>query len=545
MAFPSDYTKYQEVTIDATKVTADQTDFVVYVDLAELVKAGADIFDTCRTDGGDIRATKTDGTTELPIEIVAIDTTGKTGEVHIKFTGTLSSSTDTVIRLWYNGTDTLPAVTATYGRNNVWTGYVMVQHMQGANALANDDSSSNGNDVATSTGSPLYSQTGKLSGKAIGFVSASQESLGIPDSVSLSPSAGLQVSLWAKPTGDGHTLVSKRNNPNYAWELNNEKSFYKMRINDNSNDANSTTAPSIGTWRHIVGSYDKDLGSANIKMFVNGTQEGSRSYTTALNDTAVQVDIGRRSYSGAENYADASIDEVRIASAPKATGWISTEYNNQNAPDTFSTAGDEQTSSSGTDYPITASVGAFTLTGVITALQIGLQLIASVGTFALTGITTGLKFGKTLIANTGTFVLTGIEAVLIAGGRLSAEVGTFVLTGIDATLAIPRRFLAEVGEFTLTGIDITFQSGKGMIASVGTFALTGFDAIFGLGKGMVTSVGNFTLTGFTVTFDWVKRITAGVGSFILTGINAILRPSNIWSNPSDKNNADWVNKDKS
>lgn len=51
MAFPSGYTKYQEVTIDNTKVSADLTDYIVYIDLAELVKAGADIFDTCRTDG--------------------------------------------------------------------------------------------------------------------------------------------------------------------------------------------------------------------------------------------------------------------------------------------------------------------------------------------------------------------------------------------------------------------------------------------------------------------------------------------------------------
>ena len=77
MAFPTGYTKYQEITIDHTKVGADQTDFIVFVNLADMVLAGADIFDTCRSDGGDIRATKSDGTTQLATELVAIDTTAK------------------------------------------------------------------------------------------------------------------------------------------------------------------------------------------------------------------------------------------------------------------------------------------------------------------------------------------------------------------------------------------------------------------------------------------------------------------------------------
>lgn len=100
MAFPTGYSKYQTITIDHTKVPSDLTDYVVYVNLADLVKAGADIFDLCRSDGGDIRATKSDGTTELAVEVVSINTTTKVGELYIKYTGTLSSTTDTVIRIY-------------------------------------------------------------------------------------------------------------------------------------------------------------------------------------------------------------------------------------------------------------------------------------------------------------------------------------------------------------------------------------------------------------------------------------------------------------
>jgi len=542
MAFPSDYTKYQEVTIDATKVTADQTDFVVYVDLAELVKAGADIFDTCRTDGGDIRATKTDGTTELPIEIVTIDTTGKTGEVHIKFTGTLSSSTDTVIRIWYNGADTVPSVSSTYGRNNVWSDYVAVHHMQEASGTR-VDSTGNGNNLSSSGLDANID--GKL-GKAVDLETDNNSYLSAGNVARVNAS-GFTLSAWMNKESNVFGYLAQRgagdSDLNYRIEIGATSGggFYR-KVGSNMRNATHSQSWSTGVDYMIQATQ----GSNGGKLYRNKTQIASDGFTGNISggDNGNYVVGARDRGSGATNHFDGWIDEFRIKASEDSVSRMNTEYENQNAPATFSSAGDEE-GSSGTDYPITASVGAFTLTGVITALQIGLQLIASVGTFALTGIATGFKFGKTLIANTGTFVLTGIEAVLIAGGRLSAEVGTFVLTGIDATLAIPRRFLAEVGEFTLTGIDINFRSGKAMIASVGTFALTGFDALFGLGKGMMTSVGNFTLTGFTVTFVWVKRITAGVGSFILTGINAILRPSNIWSNPSDKNNADWVNKDKS
>lgn len=57
------------VTIDSTKVSADLTDFPVYVDLSDL---SADFFSNVKTDGSDIRVTKDDGTTEVPREVVAI-----------------------------------------------------------------------------------------------------------------------------------------------------------------------------------------------------------------------------------------------------------------------------------------------------------------------------------------------------------------------------------------------------------------------------------------------------------------------------------------
>ena len=67
---------------------------------------------------------------------------------------------------------------------------------------------------------------------------------------------------------------------------------------------------------------------------------------------------------------------------------------------------------SGTNYPITASVGAFTLTGIATALSAGMSLVASAGAFTLTGIAVVFDSGKGMVATVGTFILTGLDATL-------------------------------------------------------------------------------------------------------------------------------------
>ena len=137
--------KYQKVTIDNTKVPSTQTDIPIYVDLSDLSKAWSDIFDTCRTDGGDIRVTLANWT-ELAREIVSIDTTAKTWEMRVKIPS-LSSSADTVIHVYYDWIRTEPAASSTYWSENVrWSEYLTVHHMNDATTSTVLDSTSNNND---------------------------------------------------------------------------------------------------------------------------------------------------------------------------------------------------------------------------------------------------------------------------------------------------------------------------------------------------------------------------------------------------------------
>lgn len=65
-------------------------------------------------------------------------------------------------------------------------------------------------------------------------------------------------------------------------------------------------------------------------------------------------------------------------------------------------------------------------------------LTADVGTFALTGINVGLLYGRKLAMEVGTFVLTGIDVAFNKGYGMIAEVGSFILTGIAVTLRFKK-----------------------------------------------------------------------------------------------------------
>jgi len=86
--YNSSWLRRVKVTILASKVDGDLTDYPVYVDLSKLP---SDFHTYCnQTDARDIRVTKQDGVTELPREVVFYDSATDTGELHFKYTGVLS-----------------------------------------------------------------------------------------------------------------------------------------------------------------------------------------------------------------------------------------------------------------------------------------------------------------------------------------------------------------------------------------------------------------------------------------------------------------------
>lgn len=106
------------VAIQASQIEADLGDFLCELDLSLL---GAPFWDTVANGGGDIRVFKSGGVTELPRYPVACDTSSDEGVLLFQYTGTTSSTIDTLVEIHADGTspDYLP--TATYGRENVYS----------------------------------------------------------------------------------------------------------------------------------------------------------------------------------------------------------------------------------------------------------------------------------------------------------------------------------------------------------------------------------------------------------------------------------------
>lgn len=319
------------IKIDHNKVDADLTDYIIYVDLSDM---NATFWSTVADGGGDIRVYKADGTTELAREVVSCDTTEETGELHIKYSGTLSSSTDTVIQIHADGSSADYAVTGTYGRNNVWSDYGAVYHLLQTSGTAVD---STGNSNSGTFNGDLPDVRDSKIGKG-------QDLDGAGDTVSIANNATINpqgtdettISAWIKPGTQNKDYVGIiRKNGVYA--------FYYTRTNNSLhfwNNAGSSETPKVtgannsiteGSWNYVVARYD----GTNITVIANGTSIANQSKTGNIaNDTAVAY-IGSGSGSGTSEYFTGGIDELRINLSALSDSRIATEYNNQNSPSTF------------------------------------------------------------------------------------------------------------------------------------------------------------------------------------------------------------------
>ena len=323
------------ITIQSSKVDADLTDYPVYVDLSDMPNS---FWDVVTASGGDIRIFKNDDSTELAREIVSIDTSAKTGELHLKYTGTLSSSSNTVIHIFANGSSTEPASDSTYGSEAVWgSNYKMIQHMEDNTTSTILDSTSNSNDGDKRAANSPTETTGII-GKAQNFDR-------INDDISITDDSSLQFG-----TGD-FTLEAIVNVDNMSLSgqvtiiskdyLGVELAIYMTKV----------LVYLGGTADNLIGNKilyaDTDYNivltrsGSTISIYINGAFDNSGTNSANVSKIGTAFLIGNRAnYSGDTTYFEGIIDEARILNTALSADWISTEYNNQNSPSTFYTASD-------------------------------------------------------------------------------------------------------------------------------------------------------------------------------------------------------------
>jgi len=349
----ADWEYRQMLTIDASQVDADLTDFPVYVDLANM---STSFFANTNTTCGDIRVTNAAGD-ELAREVVACDRSAETGELHFKADSILSA-TDTSFFIYYGNSDANNyVVTATYGAQNVWSNYDIVSHLQDDPTGAISDSTGNGNTGTTLGNMQSSDLVNADHGKALQFD-------GVDQGIDYGANSGqmnlndMTLSVRMKSNDiDGGSVVAKS-----YYSAQNSRYYFIPRpgggagnigfdVGGNRN-LNFDGSPFFdGEWHtaHVV--YDRD---GNSYLYLDGVLIGTQDISAGENynlNSSNHLFLGQYPDSGGDAPKSTGSDlkyqgllqEYRSQYRTLSADWIETEAANLNDPATFYTVGQSQT----------------------------------------------------------------------------------------------------------------------------------------------------------------------------------------------------------
>ena len=327
------------ITIDYTKVPGDLTDYVGLI-VPDASAGYSALYALCLEGGGDIRLFKSDDTTELAREIVTFSVSAETGEIHYKYSGTLSSSVDTDIHVYADGSSSDYAVGATYGRNAVWSDYAAVWHLLETSGNDRIDSTGNGNDLTDTTS--VASVAAKI-GNGADFELSNSEFISVTDGnqTGLEGQANMTFDTWIKYESLSSTqyIISKdtRGTSQRSWAFGtNSGSFFFFAVTGGSTNFSESTSHGLSAGTFYKLNYVWNGTTGNIGFFRDGVLIGNETNQTGTVDGSTSpVRISGGAGFGGEREIDAIVDESRMYTGTRNSDWIETEYNNQNSPSTF------------------------------------------------------------------------------------------------------------------------------------------------------------------------------------------------------------------
>lgn len=319
----------QKISIKHTQVDADLSNFPVYVNLSNIAN-GTGLWTAVKISGADIRVTSSDGTTEVPIDLVWIDKTNSEGELYFK-AASLANSSNSDFYLYYgnNGASAYVA-TATYGARNVWTNsYVSVFHMHEdpsgtAPQMKNSYNTANGTSAGTMTSGDKVS--GKF-GNSIDF-DGTDDRITFSDSGFPTGNSARTVSCWVY-AGASHNSFAGHISYGTSAARNGWSMIYNGASNNlliATNAMNSTTASSgsisASSWTKLDITYD----GTTVRYYLSGSASGTSTFSGT---PSTKLNSGYIASSPWGDYYTGRIDEVRFSSVERSSTWISTEANNQ------------------------------------------------------------------------------------------------------------------------------------------------------------------------------------------------------------------------
>jgi len=346
--YSTSWGKRLKFSIPQAKISANLTDFPVYIDLSMF---GTEFFSAVKTDGRDIRITTGDGVTELPFELVSIDKGTNSGELYFKTNLNRNAANDFYI--YYQNEDALPySRTSTYGSNNVWTNnYLAVYHLEEdavgtSNLNLYKDSTSNqydGDDYNTSN-----SKVG-LFGKGQEFGDDQNDYLILPREV-LNGVSNLTTSWWHQTTiGGAQTIVSGAKDNTaagsneyiiYFSNTSNLQLFYQNAF-ESFGLSDTIGTHNTGSWNFFAVTGEDAIDEVNF--YVNGvgdTENPDPQPIAPLSIANGGLIVGQEQdslgggFQNNQNF-EGQLDELRFASVVRNKNWLAVEYANMNNVSSF------------------------------------------------------------------------------------------------------------------------------------------------------------------------------------------------------------------
>lgn len=285
------------------------------------------------------------GTTELPFEIVSLNTATETCEIWVKIPS-LDYDGATSIYLWYGNASALPySATDTYGSQAVWTGHKSVYHLETltADSAVGARTLTNNNTVA--------SAVNKIGSGADFGTTNSNKSLTNTSATGFDLGSAHTISTWVKirtePSSEYERMVDLRstttNNRYGIIHYHDAGGTKTIEYNLSSGTVASYSSGALGTtnWHYIVVT---STGSVT-QIYFDGSAVGTTGTEGTTGGIADGIALGSDTGNTAQ-WLEAYQDETRIIASQLTADWITTEYNNQNDPSTFWTAITESASPS-------------------------------------------------------------------------------------------------------------------------------------------------------------------------------------------------------
>jgi hypothetical protein len=220
----------------------------------------------------------------------------------------------------------------------LWAGNTSVHHLSGV-----QDSTANNHDgiLGGSGNSPVFIDDGRI-GKAAEF-DGNNDKMPLTGESAYDYLNSMTVSVWTR-------LANNMFDVNYqcfvckgdsAWRLQRENGskHAQFSVTNTSNQNDNTTISSVNIdmgWHLVTGVYDNVAQKKRI--YIDGVLSDEDSYSSNLMNNAFPVVLGANEEASATRWHHGDLDELRITSAVRNSGWIEAEFTTVNDP-TFVTLG--------------------------------------------------------------------------------------------------------------------------------------------------------------------------------------------------------------